>query len=244
MDIDFNNLIKLQDLDEEIRKTSLLLEKIPAQLKDIDINIEAQFQIVDRAKEKLAQNQKRRRNLEADVQDIKAQIAKFKHQQSGVKTNKEYSALLKEIEEAQKKIDAKEEEIISEMLVADEIGEEIQSATAKANKAKEKLTQDKVVLNAKNQELEEEKKRLLQEREDLIPQIPKSQFSLYQNIFLKMNGIALSPVTDDFCSMCQIRIRPQVLNELKAASQIILCENCGRILYWSKVTESESSPSG
>jgi predicted nucleic acid-binding Zn-ribbon protein len=234
VDIDFDNLIKLQNLDEEIRKTSLLLEKIPAQLKDIDANIEAQFQIVDKAKDKLAQNQKRRRDLEADVQDIKAQIGKYKHQQSGVKTNKEYSALLKEIEEAQSKIDKKEEEIISEMLAADEIGEEIQKATAKADEAKEKLTHDKALLNAKNQELEGEKNRLLQEREDIIPQIPKDQHNLYQKIFKKMFGIVMSPVTDDFCSLCQIRIRPQMLNELIAANQIILCENCGRILYWSK----------
>jgi predicted nucleic acid-binding Zn-ribbon protein len=133
VDIDFDNLIKLQNLDEELRKISLLLEQIPTQLKDIDRSIEAQFQIVEKAKEKLAKNQKKRRNLEADVQDIKAQIGKFKHQQAGVKTNKEYSALLKEIEEAQKKIDVKEEDIISEMLVADEIGEEIKTATARHN---------------------------------------------------------------------------------------------------------------
>jgi len=232
VDIDFNNLNKLQNLDEEIRKISLLLEKIPTQLKDIDKSIESQFRIVDKAKENLSQNQKKRRNMEADVQDIKAQIGKYKHQQTGVKTNKEYRALLKEIEEAQKRIDAKEEEIISEMLVADEIGEEIQSATAKANEAKEKLTRDKAVLNTKNQEMEEEKKRILQERDDVIPQIPKDQCSLYKKIFIKKSGIVMSPVTGDFCSMCQIRIRPQVLNELRAANQIILCENCGRILYW------------
>lgn len=120
------------------------------------------------------------------------------------------------------------------MLGADEIGEEIQSASAKANEAKEKLTQDKAVLNTKNQELEEEKKRLLLSRDDIIPQIPKDQFSLYKKTFKKMSGIVMSPVTGDFCSMCQIRIRPQVLNELIAANQITLCENCGRILYWSK----------
>ncbi|MFC2165013.1 zinc ribbon domain-containing protein [Acidobacteriota bacterium] len=234
MDIDFDNLIKLQNLDEEIRKTSVILEKIPTQLKDIDKNIENQFHIVDKAKEKLAQNQKKRRTLEAEVQDIKSQIGKYKHQQTGVKTNKEYSALIKEIDEAQRRIDAKEEEIISEMLGADEIGEEIQLATTKANKAKEKLTQDKATLNAKNKELEEEKTRLLQGRDEIIPLIPKDQFNLYKKTFKKMSGVVMSPVTGDFCSMCQIRIRPQVLNELIAASQIILCENCGRILYWSK----------
>jgi predicted nucleic acid-binding Zn-ribbon protein len=231
VDIDFDKLIELQNLDDEIRKTTLILEKIPLQLKNIDANIESQFQAVSQAKDKLAQNQKFRRSLEGDIQAVKAQIDKYKHQLGGVKTNKEYSALLKEIEDAQSKIDQKEEEIISEMLNADDIGEEIRKAELKANEAKEKLGKDKEALVLKRKELEKKNEELTQKKEALIPQIPREQSELYSEIFRKKGGIPLSPVTDDFCSMCQIRIRPQVLNELRAETQIILCENCGRILY-------------
>jgi predicted nucleic acid-binding Zn-ribbon protein len=38
-----------------------------------------------------------------------------------------------------------------------------------------------------------------------------------------------------------VRIRPQVLNELLSTRKLILCENCGRILYWREQTD-ESSP--
>jgi predicted nucleic acid-binding Zn-ribbon protein len=234
VDIDFEKLINIKNLDEEINQTTLILEKIPLQLKDIDKNIESQFQAVSKAKDTLAQNQKLRRTLEGDIQAIKAQIDKYKHQLGGVKTNKEYSALLKEIEDAQSKIDEKEEEIISEMLNADDIGEEIRKAELKASEAKEKLGKDKDALVLKRMELEKKNKDLTQKKEALIPQIPKEQSKLYSEIFNKKNGIPLSPVIDDFCSMCQIRIRPQVLNELRAENQIILCENCGRILYIKK----------
>jgi len=234
VDIDFDKLINLQNLDEEIRQTTFILDKVPLQLKNIDTNIEAQFQAVTKAQDKLAQNQKRRRTLEAEIQDIKAHIDKFKHQLGGVKTNKEYSALLKEVEDAQSKIDQKEEVIISEMLNADDIGEEIRKAGLKAEESKEKLSKDKEALILKRKELEKKNKELTQKKEALIPLIPKQQSKLYLEIFKKKNGLPLSPVTDDFCSMCQIRIRPQMLNELKAETQIILCENCGRILYIKK----------
>jgi predicted nucleic acid-binding Zn-ribbon protein len=207
-------------------------------LKDIDSEIESQFQAVAKAQEKLAQNQKRRRTLEADIQDVKAHIDKYKHQLSGVKTNKEYSALLKEIEDAQSQIDQKEEMIISEMLNADDIGEEIRKAELKAAEAKEKLSKDKDSLILKRKELEEKNHTLTQKKEALLPLIPKEQSQLYLKIFKKKNGIPLSPVTDDFCSLCQIRIRPQVLNELREETQIILCENCGRILYIEKKKSS------
>ena len=55
---------------------------------------------------------------------------------------------------------------------------------------------------------------------------------LYMSIFNKKNGSALSPVKGDFCAMCHVRIRPQMLNEIRDRSKIYLCENCGRILYW------------
>ena len=234
MEIDFEILIQLQSIDEEISKSSLYLKEIPPQIQEIDTKIEEGLQIVNQAKEKLVQNQKKRRDLEADVQDLKARIEKYKHQLGGVKTNLEYRSLLKEIEEIQKKTDILEEEIISEMLLADDIEKEIKTANNNANQAKTKLLKEKDLLLKGEKEVEEREKKLIQEKEKIIPKIPSDHIKLYMKIFNKKNGISLSPVTDDFCSMCHMRIRPQVLNELKERSKIILCENCGRILYWKK----------
>ena len=234
MDINFDNLIHLQHLDAEIDKASLFLKNVPSQIEEIIKKIKISTQIVIKAKEKLAQNQKKRRDLEAEAQDIKPQISKYKRQLNEVKTNREYSFLLKEIEEAQKKIDALEEEIISEMLLADDIEEEIKKAAQKANKEKEKFSKEMDEIHQNERALEKKREELLQEKNNLIPKIPSDQITLYLKIYNKKNGIALSPAKDDFCSMCFMRIRPQMLNELKAEKQIILCENCGRILYWIK----------
>ena len=234
MEIDFTILIQLQSIDEEINSSSLYLKEIPSQIQEIDTKIEEGLQIVNHAKEKLVQNQKKRRDLEADVQDLKAQIAKYKHQLGGVKTNLEYRSLLKKIEETQKKTDILEEEIISEMLLADDIEEEIKTANSNATQAKNKLLKEKDLLLKKKKEVEEGEKKLIQEKEKITLKIPSDHIKLYIKIFNKKNGISLSPVTGDFCSMCHMRVRPQVLNELKEGSKIILCENCGRILYWKK----------
>ena len=233
MDIDFKNLIQLQSLDEQIKILSLFLENAPSHIKSIDDKIEGSIQIVSQTKEKMAQNQKRRRTLETAAQDMKVKIDKYKQQLNNVKTNIEYSSFLKEIDAAQNKIEGLEEEIISEMLVADDIESEIQEAEEKAAMIKSKLSQEKEVYLGEKKGKEETKQQLISEKEKLTPVIPPEQINLYQKIFQKNYGIALSPVTDDFCSMCQIRVRPQVLNELIAQNIIILCENCGRILYFT-----------
>ena len=234
METDFEKLIQLQNLDIEIKNTSLLLEILPRQIKEIDQKIEESLKIVQDAKDKLAQNQKTRRDLEAEVQDLKGKITKYKRQLNEVRTNKEYSSLLKEIEETQARIDSLEEEIIEEMLAADDIEKEIKSADQKAVEIQNELTKQKEDILKKKKEIEDEKETLQKEKEELLPRVPSDQLNLYDQIFTKKNGIVLSPLRDEFCSMCHMRIRPQMVNELLAGNKIILCENCGRILYYPK----------
>ncbi|MFC2170173.1 zinc ribbon domain-containing protein [Acidobacteriota bacterium] len=236
MDIDFEKLILLQKLDAEIKIFSLFLEEVPAHYEKIDEKIENSIQTVNQAKEKLSQNQKRRREFEAEVSNKKENIAKYMRQLNDVKTNKEYSSLLKEIEENRQKNDELEEQIIEEMLSADKIEEEIKISDLEAKAQIKKLSKEKDKLDKRKTEAEGNKKKLIQQKEQLASKIPSPQINLYLKIFNKKEGIALSPVKDDFCSMCHMRIRPQVLNELKEEIKIILCENCGRILYSLKKT--------
>lgn len=232
MDFEFEKLIQLQKLDAEIKNTSLFLEKIPRQIGDIDKKKEESFQIITQAKERMTQNQKKRRDLEAEVKDVKTKISKYNLQLNDVKTNIEYKSLLKEIEEAQRNVSEMEDEIINQMLIADEIEEEIKETTQKYNEVEKEFSKEKKILEQNQKESEARKKELVQKKEELMAKIPSDQTSLYLQIFKAKNGIALSPLTGEFCSLCHMRIRPQVLNELKGNEKIILCENCGRILYW------------
>lgn len=232
MYIDFKSLIKLQNTDELIIEISEIIEKTPSKINTIDNKIEASIETTASAKQDLSENQKKRRELEANLQDINIRIEKYKRQLNNVNTNIEYRSLLKEIDTAQNKIRVTEEQILEEMLIADEIGAKIKEAEKIAEETKRKLTIEKDSLIKENKKREEERQHLYKEKENISPLIPANLKNLYNDLSEKNGGIALSPVTDDFCSICQIRIRPQVLNELIAQKKIILCENCGRILYW------------
>ena len=237
MEADFANLNKLQQLDIDIRNTSVLLDDIPHQIKEIEQKSKECLQIVQDAKESLSKNQKKRRDLESALLDTKENIAKFKRQLNEIKTNKEYTALLKVIDDTNARIDSLEEQIIAEMLSADDIETGIKAASKKADeiqadlaKKKEKILQDKKKAEEKLNDLEKEK-------EELLPKIPSDQMKLYKQISSQKNGIVLSPVRDEFCTMCHMRVRPQMLNELIAGGEIITCENCGRILQYTKKSD-------
>jgi predicted nucleic acid-binding Zn-ribbon protein len=234
VEIEFENLIKLQKLDIEIRNTSVLIDDIPHQIEEIDKKSEESLKIVQAAKDNFVQNQKKRRGHESALQDKKEIIEKYKRQLNGVKTNKEYSSLLKEIDETNAEIDFLEEEIIGEMLSADDIEKEIKAASKKAEEVQAELSRKKEVIFQEKDKAEEKLKDSEAEKEELLPKIPSNQMKLYKQISSIKNGIVLSPVTEEFCTMCHMRVRPQMVNELIAGTQIITCENCGRILYYVK----------
>ena len=241
MEIDFEKLIRLQEVDSEILKAGLFLESVPPLVESLDKKITESAEIAAAAKDKMAQSQKKRRELEAEMKDVKAQIGKYKRQTNDVKTNKEYAALLKEIEDSEKKVENLEEAFISEMLLEDDIQKEIRAANLKLAEAQDKLSREKEQVLLKKQETEARLAELESQKESLLPQLPREQVNLYLRLLENKAGSALSPVTDDYCSICHVRVRPQVLNELKEARKVILCENCGRILYWKEKPEDRVS---
>jgi predicted nucleic acid-binding Zn-ribbon protein len=241
VEIDFEKLIRLQEIDSEIHKAGLFLESIPPLIESIDKKIAESIELAAAAKDKMARSQKKRRELEAEMKDLKTQIGKYKRQTNEVKNNKEYAALLKEIEESERKVDSLEEAFISEMLLEDDIQKEIRAANQKLAEAQDKLTLEKEQVFLKKQEAEAKVALLESQKERLLPELPKEQVALYHRLLKNKGGDALSPVTDDYCSICHMRVRPQVLNELKEAKTVILCENCGRILYWKDKPEDQAA---
>jgi predicted nucleic acid-binding Zn-ribbon protein len=249
VDIAFDRLIHLQNVDSEIAGLASLLDAVPARLEAIDKKIQATTDVVLRAKEKLAANQKHRRDLEGEIKSIRETVAKYKRQQNEVKSNKEYEAIKKEISETQEKIDGIEETILNEMIAADDVEKEIKAAQAAQVSQEVELKAEKKTVAAEQADLEARKAAAQAERAALLPTIPAEQVKLYNRIHVKKGGVAMSEVTDDFCSLCQMRVRPQLLDELIGRKAVITCEACGRILYWAKASgetppTTEAAPAG
>ena len=234
-------MIQLQKLDNSILEVSLFLESIPSQISSIDDKIKESEQVVEIARNKLDQNQKKRRDLESDVQSMKDRLAKYKSQLNTVRTNLEYRSLLKEIDQGQKKIDSLEEDIISEMMAADELDEKIRETEQESAQARETLSKKKDEINKSKDDQDKEMAELLRQKEEFLPRISSDSINLYSKLAQKLEGVAMSPVKGEFCSMCFMRIRPQMLNEIKAQTETILCENCGRILYYKEEDEEDQS---
>src|SRR5687768_17729012 len=125
MSPDLQRLIDLQRLETAIADARAKIAAHPQRLADADAQMAAAAQVLEAAKNRLKDNQEARRALEKDVALYQGRLAKFRDQQSAVKTNREYQALGHEIEMAQHELGAVEEKVLERMMEADAIADQI-----------------------------------------------------------------------------------------------------------------------
>src|SRR5262245_5906353 len=112
---DLETLVDLHRADVELRGFDSELSALPQKKAAIDAQIVSDRAALDAAKGALDGLGKDRKRLELEVADFEAKRSKYKGQLGEVKTNKEYTALLHEIENVDREIRAREDQILEAM---------------------------------------------------------------------------------------------------------------------------------
>ncbi len=230
MDADLDRLIRLQQTDTFIDNARRRIADDPALVEGLDSRLASAAAGVEAAKAKVAENQAARRAVEKDLAMIQGRLSKFKGQLMEVKTNKEYTAMLKEIEAAQHEVGQLEERILERMLEADDLARLQKDAEAK-------LAADKGVIAVERQRIGQETGQLQRDlevavarRAQIIGEISPAALGTYETVRAR-RGTAVVEVRAGYCSACHVRLRPQVANELLRNEMIFQCESCQRVLF-------------
>jgi predicted nucleic acid-binding Zn-ribbon protein len=233
MSPDLERLIQLQHLETLIAEAKASITLQPQRLAALDAHLSEARQAADSIKEQLKANHDRRRELEKDVALYQGRLTRFKDQLSAVKTNREYQAMQHEIATAQSDLGSVEEKVLEQMLAADDLN----AAAKKAEAA----------LAAQSKEIESEKKKLNQElaatqaslkestetRAVLVKELEPRLMALFEQVARARKGVAICSATrDGLCSVCHVRLRPSVFQQVRHNDSIVQCESCQRVLYW------------
>ena len=232
MNADLERLIALQKLDSTADDARRTLASEPEHENVLETRLEAARQHVATAKEHMAENQNARRAIEKDVAVQQGRLSKYRETAMAVKTNVEYHAVQKEISYAQTEIKALEDKILELMLEADELT----SAQKKADQdlaAEQKAAEaERKKMAAEHTEKQAAIERITVERAELVAAIDKALVSLFEQVSRKRNGIAVAEARDGVCTICHVRLRPQVFNTVRRNDSIHQCDHCNRILYF------------
>ena len=232
MNADLERLIALQALDTAADAARRKLAAEPEHDKALEAQLEAARQRVAAAKEQLAANQTGRRALEKDVAVQQGRLSKYRETAMAVKTNVEYHAVQKEIAFAQGEIKTLEDKELELMVAADELTAAVKKAEQELAAELKATDADRKATAAQHGELQTALDRMTIERTDLVAGINKQQLALFEQVSRKRNGIAVAEARDGVCTICHVRLRPQVFNTVLRNDSINQCDTCNRILYF------------
>jgi len=231
MNPDLEKLVRLHHAEAELKRVETELGDIPKKRRDIDERLDRDRRHLDGAKAALEASQKARKQNEASVQDLEAKRSKYKGQLMEVKTNREYTAMLHEIEGVERDIKAREDLILEEMEKAEGLAAEVKREEADFKAVEADAKKAKGELDAAMARLEASAERLRGECSAVAASVPEGARELYARV-AKQRGSGVAEARDGMCQACHVRMRVQIWVEVRKNEQLFQCESCSRIVFY------------
>lgn len=241
MNADLERLIELQKLDSAAHDAERTLATEPERLKGIEAKLEAVKAKVAAAKDGVTENQNARRGLEKELAVHQGRLSKFREQAMAVKTNQEYHAIQHEITFAQTEIKKLEDGMLELMMSADELTAAVKAADAALVAEQKVADAEKKALIAEHDTMRTALERLKGERAGLVSALTPQVLSTFETVSRRRQGVAMALAKDGICTICHVRLRPQVFNTVLRNDQIVQCDSCNRILYFVAAPQPAAS---
>ncbi|PIU18548.1 MAG: hypothetical protein COT16_01795 [Elusimicrobia bacterium CG08_land_8_20_14_0_20_44_26] len=232
-------LVELQQIDSDIDSMNAEIDETPFKIEEIDTGIKASEENVKQKDAEFKEVLLSQKNLENDLAKLEEEIKKSKTELYSVKTNELYKTLLSGIDEKKEKVSDVESELLLLMDKVEECRKNYHEEKARGSlkieelhAAQKEISERKVaLLRCAEERTKERAAKVLDMRTD-----EKSALALgkYERIRKSKNGLAVVKVGENnSCGGCNVSLTMQQINEVMS-SELILCNNCGRLLYKSR----------
>ncbi|HTM58659.1 MAG TPA: C4-type zinc ribbon domain-containing protein [Candidatus Udaeobacter sp.] len=232
MSDELDRLWALHALDEAAIAVEQRLRQRPLERAEWERRIQAERHTLDAHRAAGLELQKKRRELEKDIDALNTEERRFQGQLPAVKKNEEYTALLHEIEGVKRRRSDLETDVLTRMEEEEAAGRarpalEKSLAAVEAERAQrfERMSSEET---ADRDELAGIEKRRAAELEKL----PAATRSRYERVRQSREGRAVVAVIKNACGGCYRSLPPQVLQEARRRDRVLVCEGCGRLLVW------------
>lgn len=228
---DLRRLVRLQDVMLQMEGLNEKIAAVPAEVARLEKALLAAGNETEKGKAILKDLQKERRRLEMELMGVESRIQKYQSQLSEVKTNKEYQAILHEIEACRQERSRLDEKILLDMEEAEKgdaacrrLEDDLKEMRRRTENGKEELQRRLALLRSDLETLE-------RERQDLQRSIPGLWLDPFLKVARQRKGLALVPVRDELCGGCHVRVMPKLIQEVRRSVGLIACDSCKRFLY-------------
>jgi uncharacterized protein len=239
---DLQNLIQLQELDSAAERHRRRVADIPVLQAALDARLAERTAAVDGVNVRVAASQAARREIEKDLAAVQGRLSKYKNQLMEVKTNKEYQAMQKEMSVAEQEISDFETRMLERMEEADALAIELKAVQTALTSAQAEITRDRAALEHERTTVDDDLKRVSEERARTAALVGAELLALFDRVAHGRRGVAMAEARDGLCTVCHVRLRPQVFNQARRNTDIVQCDSCTRILYFVPIATAAAPP--
>jgi len=230
-------LLVIQSIDtrfDEIRREK---EEAPREIERLKEDFDLLKNAMEQDLSNLEELKRERRKAERELEEIELKFNKSKERLDEVKTNKEYQAVLKEIEDL-KELTFQKEEVVIKWMEKIEIQEkECADNNARWEEAQKEYKIREKEFSKRMRELDTEVRSINDKRVQLSQKVDEDALKRYNSLRVNLKGLVIAPVIDAVCQGCHLGIPPQQYNELIKGDSPQSCPNCSRIIYWEEDRE-------
>lgn len=241
------NIVELHTALQELRNSEEALNGIPEWMEELHEEYSARKAELDEIEAQIESFGADRRASEAIAEDSQEKLKHFQDQIGRVRNQREYAAILQEIDSAKEVIRVSEEAALAALASQDEAGTPRDELEASFADLRDKYAAELAKWEAQKPGVADEasqlRKRIDAIKERLTPAI-QNQF---ERIYKRHKGMALAPIRKlsrlakgpeiEHCGVCNFRVRPQVVVEIRNKGNIVQCDNCTRILFFDEAED-------
>ena len=234
MQQEIERLLILQDRDQKLRILRLELKNLPGERASLDSGLTASAKNLDETKQKMREIELEKKKLEGDAQAKRDSIGKFKSQQFQTRKNEEFQALTNEIKRYEGDIVKIEDREIELMEDAERFKTTVSEAEKLHAATKAHTERQLGEISGKIQAIEAQVAGLEAERAKLAEGIDEDLLYQYNKLFVNKAGLAVVALEHETCMGCHMKLTTQTAVRVRGMKDIVNCEQCGRILYYSE----------
>jgi len=227
-----DNLVKLQGIETERNEIRFILSNVTQRSDSLSCRLNEFEQTMKDEKLRFNELKKSYGLYQSDVEMNISRLKKSQEKLTSIKTNKEYQSLLKEIEDVKKINSQIEDQMLECLEQMDDIERILADRNNEYEKFSEQVNKEKLTIV---HETEKNNKRLAEldtEWKKFSGKIDPHLLKTYLMVRDKAGGIAVAPVKDAVCHVCNMNIPAQMYNELQRCDSLKFCPSCQRIIYW------------
>ncbi len=232
MQDDLEMLLQLQVIDYDLGELERSKEYIPDMMENLRREIDESDKQFTDAQQALTDSRVLQKNLEMVVQEKQEELKKLQNQMMAIKTNKEYDALVSQIDVVKEAINENETGLLEAIERIEKLESEIGDIEKKFEETRKQNKKQQTILQEKMDSVGTKVKMKEDERTNIKVRIPRQIMSTYDRVRKNRGGAAVVPVRKRACGGCYKSLPPHVIQEIKRHNQLITCDNCGRILIW------------